>query len=78
MIILFCAGMRTNKKRIDCDYSAFLGPNYKEATIAPKYISTYVSNHSSWLDIPVLIANLKCAFASKNTLKKTPIFGILV
>lgn len=78
MLILFFGGMRTTKKKIDFDYSAYLGPNYKEATTAPKYLSTYVSNHTSWMDVPVLIANLKCAFASKKTFKKTPIFGIIV
>jgi len=78
MLILFFAGMRTSTKKTDFDYSAYLGSDYKEATNAPKYLSTYVSNHTSWLDVPVLIANLKCAFASKKTFKKTPIFGIIV
>ena len=78
MLILFFAGMRTSTKKTDFDYSAYLGPDYKNSANAPKYLSTYVSNHTSWLDVPVLIANLKCAFASKSTFKKTPIFGIIV
>ena len=76
--ILFFAGMRSSRKKVDFDYSAYLGPDYKKANNAPKYLSTYVSNHTSWLDIPVLIVNLKCAFASSEAFKKVPIFGILV
>ena len=78
MLILFFGGMRSSTKKIDFDYSTYLGPDYKKTTNAPKYVSTYVSNHSSWLDVAVLIRNLKCAFASKKTFKKTPIFGIIV
>jgi hypothetical protein len=78
MVLLFFAGMRSSKRKVDFDYTAYLGPDYKETIKGPKYLSTYVSNHSSWLDVPILIANLKPAFASKNTLKKTPIFGIIV
>ena len=76
--ILFFAGMRSSKRKVDFDYSAYLGINYKETTKPPKYLSTYVSNHISWLDVPIIIANLKPAFASKKTFKKTPIFGIIV
>jgi len=78
MLILFFGGMRTTKKKTEFDYSAYLGPGDGETAIVPKYLSTYVSNHTSWMDIPVLIVNLKCAFASKSTLKNIPIFGILV
>lgn len=78
LLILFFGGMRSSRRKVDFDYSAYLGPNYKETTSAPKYLSTYVSNHTSWLDVPILIANLKSAFASKKTFKKTPIFGIIV
>jgi 1-acyl-sn-glycerol-3-phosphate acyltransferase len=78
MLILFFGGMRTYKKKIDFDYSTYLGTDYKKTTTLPKYLSTYVSNHTSWIDIPILITNLKCAFASKKGLRNTPVFGILV
>ena len=70
--------MRTTRKCVDFDYSTFLGPNYKETTMKPKYLSTYVSNHASWLDVPILISHLRPAFASKKTFKTVPIFGIIV
>ena len=28
LLIIFFGGMRTYRRRIDCDYSAYLGPNY--------------------------------------------------
>ena len=77
-MILFFAGMRTTKEFIDFDYSPYLGPNYKETTVPPKHLSTYISNHTSWMDVPVLISRLRPAFASKATFKNTPIFGIIV
>jgi 1-acyl-sn-glycerol-3-phosphate acyltransferase len=70
--------MRTTKKTVNYDYSAFLGPNYKETTKPPRYLSTYVSNHASWLDVPIIISHLRPAFASKKTFKTVPVFGILV
>ncbi len=78
LLILFFGGMRTRKNKVDFDYTPYLGAQYMEKTAEPKYISTYVSNHSSWLDVPILIANLKTAFASKGSFKTTPIFGIIV
>lgn len=77
-LVCFFTGMRTEKKYVDFDYSSYLGPNYKNSTVPPRYLSTYVSNHTSWLDVPILISNLRPAFASKRTFKNVPIFGILV
>jgi 1-acyl-sn-glycerol-3-phosphate acyltransferase len=77
-LLCFFAGMRTTKRQVEFDYTTFLGPNYKETTRKPKYLSTYVSNHASWLDVPILISNLRPAFASSKTFKNVPIFGILV
>jgi 1-acyl-sn-glycerol-3-phosphate acyltransferase len=54
-IILFFVGVRSSYDVRDYDYTYFLGPNYKETTAYPKYFSTYVSNHTSWLDIILLI-----------------------
>jgi 1-acyl-sn-glycerol-3-phosphate acyltransferase len=71
-------GMRTVKKQIDFDYTPFLGPDYKETQIIPKKVSTIISNHSSWLDVPILISNFRAAFASKKSFRKVPVFGIIV
>ena len=70
--------MRTTRKYVDYDYSAFLGPNYKDTTKPPRYLSTYVSNHASWLDVPILISHFRPAFASKKNFRDFPIFGIIV
>lgn len=70
--------MRTVRKKVDFDYTPFLGPNYKETQVPPKHISTIISNHSSWLDVPILISHFRAAFASKKTFRKVPIFGLLI
>jgi hypothetical protein len=75
---MFFGGMRTKRISMDYDYSPFLGPNYQDTCVPPKYVSTYVSNHSSWLDVPILISHFRPAFASKKTFRSVPIFGILV
>ncbi len=77
-ILILMAGMRTVRKTVDYDYTPFLGPNYKETQIAPKHISTILSNHSSWLDVPIIISHFGAAFASKKTFRKVPVFGLLV
>lgn len=71
-------GMRTVRKKVDFDYSPYLGPDYKETQVPPNYISTIVSNHSSWLDVPILISHFQAAFVAKKTLRKIPIFGLIV
>jgi hypothetical protein len=53
--LAFFGGLRYSKVIKDYDYTTYLGPNYKETTKEPKFISTYISNHTSWLDIMILI-----------------------
>ena len=77
-LLCFFGGMRTTRKQVDYDYTAFLGPNYQKTSIPPEYLSTYVSNHASWLDVPILISHFRPAFASKKSFKTVPIFGIIV
>jgi len=76
-ILCFFTGMRSSRKYIDYDYSSFLGPNYKDTCVPPKYLSTFVSNHTSWLDVIVIISQFRPAFAAKKTLKKVPLFGVI-
>ena len=76
--LILLSGMRTSRKVVDFDYTPFLGPGYKETQIPPKYLSTIVSNHASWLDVPILISHFKAAFASKKNFRKIPIFGLIV
>ena len=77
-ILLFCLGIRSSYENRDYDYSYFLGPNYKERTVYPKHFSTYVSNHTSWLDIILMVSYIKPAFTPKSVLKKIPVVGLLV
>jgi 1-acyl-sn-glycerol-3-phosphate acyltransferase len=77
-MILLVAGIRMSRDDRDYDYSFYLGPNYKETTPYPKYFSTYVSNHTSWMDILLMIAYNRPAFTPKHNLKKIPLFGLLV
>jgi 1-acyl-sn-glycerol-3-phosphate acyltransferase len=76
--LILMAAMHTVRKRVDFDYSPYLGPNYKETARPPQHLSTLVSNHSGWLDVPILISHFKAAFASKKTFRKVPIFGLIV
>jgi hypothetical protein len=77
-LIILMFGLRMSRENKDYDYTPFLGPNYKETTIYPKYFSTYVSNHTSWLDILLQIAYNRPAFTPKKELRKIPLFGLLV
>lgn len=77
-LVVLVVGVRSSIEERDYDYSHYLGPNYKETTVYPKYFSTYVSNHTSWIDILLIISYLRPAFTPKHVLKKIPIFGILV
>jgi 1-acyl-sn-glycerol-3-phosphate acyltransferase len=77
-LIVLLSGIRMTREDKDYDYTHFLGPNYKETTVQPKHFSTYVCNHSSWLDIILMIAYNKPAFTPKQELKKIPLFGLLV
>lgn len=66
------------KKTIrDYDYTPYLGTNYKETQTIPNHIPTFISNHSSWLDVEILITYYQLAFAAKKSLRKVPVFGVL-
>ncbi len=77
-MILFFVGLRSTYEPREYDYTFFLGKDYKERTVYPKYFSTYVSNHTSWLDVILLISQICPAFTPKDVLRRIPIFGILV
>ena len=56
-------GMRTRKVHQDCDYSYYLGPNYKDGYKNVKRSSTLLPNHSSYLDAVIMIKYFCPAFA---------------
>jgi 1-acyl-sn-glycerol-3-phosphate acyltransferase len=68
---------RTSYKKVDFDYSYYLGEDYKKTQQLPARISTFVSNHASWYDPLLLHACLGCGFAAKKELKNTPIAGVI-
>ena len=57
------AGMRTSKIYQDCDYSYYLGPNYKDNYKQIARTSTIVPNHTCWLDSIIMIKYFCPAFA---------------
>jgi 1-acyl-sn-glycerol-3-phosphate acyltransferase len=63
-------------KRPDVDYSYYLGPNWREELKARKKpISTLVMNHSSFLDIWLMLSSKwSPAFIAKSD-NKTSIVG---
>jgi hypothetical protein len=71
------AMIRFEKQVIDYDYSAYLGPNYKQTQIKPIHLSTYIGNHCGWLEILIMIYHYGTAFASKKALRKVPVFGLI-
>jgi 1-acyl-sn-glycerol-3-phosphate acyltransferase len=58
--------MGTKVKKIDCDYSFYLGKNYIDSMDNSKKTSTIVSNHVSWLDAIILIKTIRPAFAPSS------------
>jgi len=53
-IFVFTAGVFSRKSDVDFDYSFYLGPDYKKGYKQIKSVSTYVSNHVSWIDTMTL------------------------
>ena len=49
-LYMFICGTSTTKAELDCDYSYWLGPNYKDNYKEINKTSTVICNHVSWLD----------------------------
>lgn len=76
-LITIISGVTTGKiDKNNYNYEAFLGPDYKNEP-TPDYVPTFVCNHTSWLDVMILIIHYAPAFAAKKALRKVPIFGLL-
>jgi len=76
LLILLGGGVLTlPKKRANVDYTHYLGPDWKP-TFTGAGIS--VSNHSSFMDIIVVLANIKrLGFVTKMENRKVPAVGYL-
>ena len=61
--------------KVAYDYSKYLGSNYDQPMDHVKNFSTYVVNHTSYMDIPILATLYLPAMVSKAGLKKAPIVG---
>ena len=70
--------MSTKLKKINLDYSEYLGPDYLETQDNSIRTSTLVCNHVSWLDTVILIRNLSPAFAPSSELGKLPVLSTLM
>ena len=78
MLILFIVGMysyKTTNNRVD--YSYYLGPDYKNK-MGKKEPSTVIANHVSFLDPIVFSRRIVPSFAAMDSLKKAPLFNILM
>jgi 1-acyl-sn-glycerol-3-phosphate acyltransferase len=64
-IYIGLAGMLTSKVTQDCDYSYYLGPNYKDNYKQIVRTSTIVPNHAGWLDSVIMIKYFCPSFAPK-------------
>lgn len=65
----------------DVDYSKYLGKGYKKEYKRPiGRVSTYVANHTSGLDGPVMLNALSgdVSFIAMDSLEKVPIVGYLI
>lgn len=69
--------MYSSRKKVDFDYSEYLGPNYKESTPLPKKVSTLVCNHSTWVDTTMLFQYFRHSFVSKKSVINAPVMGIV-
>ena len=70
-------GVRTSKVYKDCDYSYYLGPNYKDNYKKVKRASTIVPNHTSWVDAMIMIKYFCPAFAPNKRFQSLPILATL-
>ncbi len=69
------SGYRIRVINSDFDYSYYLGKDYKRNQQLPKKASTIVSNHTSWLDAPVLIAAYHPWFCVNEESRSVPTFS---
>ena len=73
-----CSGYYAIVKECDFDYSSYLGPNYLKTQSLPKKTSMLVSNHTSWLDSPILITSFYPGFTTSAEAGQVPILSTLI
>ena len=70
----YALGIYTSIKRIEFDYTPWLGPNYKD-TISVNKAPTIVSNHVSCHDITILCSTITPSFVAMSQLINAPVYG---
>lgn len=75
---LMVIGMSSWQKKIDYDYSEYLGPDYKKTQTKPKRVSTIISNHITWLDPVVFIKTMRPAFSPSAEFRHLPLVANLI
>ena len=71
-LLLPVAGMRTEYKTIDFDYSYYLGEGYKN-TKQTKKTTMLVSNHVSWVDTFIIVKYLSFSPTGDHIFSTLPV-----
>jgi len=72
--LLISMGIIVNREEIELDYTPYLGSGYDKGD-DNTIVSTYVSNHLSWMDPLILIDKIVPGFISKSDVLSYPFFG---
>jgi len=71
-------GIWSWKKKVDFDYSYYLGEDYIKKMKPIKKTSTIICNHVTWLDPVVLLVQVFPAFAPNEDLRRVPLVSNLI
>jgi 1-acyl-sn-glycerol-3-phosphate acyltransferase len=74
-LLLANCGFFTWRKKLDVDYTKYLGPNYKDSKRPVKKVSTIISNHVSWLDSHFIFLYYNVAFTLDKAFETMPIMN---
>ncbi|CDW76747.1 acyltransferase family protein [Stylonychia lemnae] len=67
-------------RKVDFDYSEYLGQNYKESQIIPAHGPSAIvaGGHTCFADTIAMISKYECNFAAKQSLEHWPLLGLIV
>jgi 1-acyl-sn-glycerol-3-phosphate acyltransferase len=75
--MLWLGGIRVSSRKMDYDYTEYLGPDYKNDLKKSPFTSTIVSNHISWMDSIIMARVFRPSYTAKVELKSAPLLGTL-
>jgi 1-acyl-sn-glycerol-3-phosphate acyltransferase len=67
-------GIIVYDKTVDYDYTEYLGPGYEKDESKVK-IASYICNHTSWVDIILMVERICPGFISKKAVESYPFIG---